>query len=450
MQEELAVRLLTSIAAGRLTLLLGAGLSVPAPSSVPGATRVAEQCAARHYRKIGEDLRPLDSLDPLGTLASQFYARNELTTYFLRQLVDWTPFKQRRPNKGHLAVADLICVSLVDWVATTNLDTLVEAGVEALGEFNWHSATTAAEAQLSQPLKPYVKLHGCCQREPTSTLWCTEQLEEPPWSDTLAAFSQWLRVQMTERDLVVVGFWSDWAYLNHALMSCLTAATPRTVIVVDPAEPEVLETKAPELWAWVQSHDVNFAHEQMSGDQFLAELTVTVGRNFVRQVLELGGSGDGSSTEFDLGSLGLHALAQETLYDLRRDLTGRSRAQPVRECEPDPSYEGIAHFLKALLARGGAFDGAEILLGDQRIRVVKGAGRMISSIRADFHAEGAVHPTPDLVVCVDATDDGGVPADIARGDFAEPTVVRAGTAGRWITQVEAENILGLVTINESD
>ena len=219
----------------------------------------------------------------------------------------------------------MICASLVDWVATTNLDALVEAGAEALGEVNCLAATTAGEAQVPQSLRPYIKLHGCCRREPANTLWCMEQLERPPWPHTVADFRDWLRVQMTERDLVVVGFWSDWAYLNQALTSCLTQANPQTLVLVDPAEPEVLAAKAPELWAWVQSLDVNFVHEQMSGDQFLSELTVMVGRNFVRQVLELGFAGDGVSTELDLESLGLHALDRATLYDLRRDLTGRSR-----------------------------------------------------------------------------------------------------------------------------
>ena len=448
MREELAVRLMSSIGAGRLTLLLGAGLSIPDPSSVPSAKRVAQQCAELHYRKTGEDLRDLDPVDPLGTLASEFYARNALTTIFIPQLVDWTPFRRPNPNDGHLAVADLICASLVDWVATTNFDTLVETGAQALGEVNCVPATTAAEAQRPQSLKPYVKLHGCCLRQPSNTLWCTEQLETPPWSHTVADFRDWLRVQMTERDLVLVGFWSDWAYLNQALTSCLTQANPRTIIVVDPAEPDLLKAKAPELWSWVQSSDVHFVHEQLSGDQFLLALTVRIGRNFVRQVFN--SAGDGVPTELDFESLGLHDLDRAALYDLRRDLTGRSRGQPVRESEPDPSYDGIAHFINALVTRGGVFDGAEIVLNGQRIRVIKGAGRMISRMRDEFQTEGFVHPTPDLVVCVGSTDDGGVPADIARGDFTEPTVVRSGTSGQWMTQLEAEKHLGLVGTHGPD
>ena len=124
--------------------------------------------------------------------------------------------------------------------------------------------------------------------------------------------------------------------------------------------------------------------------------------------------------------------------------------QPVREGEPNPSYEGIAHFISALLTRGATFDGAEIVLNGQRIRVIKGAGRMISRMREEFQTEGLVHPTPDLVVCVGSTDDGGVPADIARGDFMEPTVVRSGTSGQWVTRLEAENILGLADADEPD
>ena len=45
MTEGLAEQLLASLAAGRLVVFAGAGLSMAPPSNVPSATALAEQCA---------------------------------------------------------------------------------------------------------------------------------------------------------------------------------------------------------------------------------------------------------------------------------------------------------------------------------------------------------------------------------------------------------------------
>ncbi len=56
--------------------------------------------------------------------------------------------------------------------------------------------------------------------------------------------------RLPQRDVLIVGYWTDWDYLNRVLLSCLGNALPRAVVIVDPSSSEALEVKAPDLWAW--------------------------------------------------------------------------------------------------------------------------------------------------------------------------------------------------------
>ena len=438
MREEVAVRLLESIAADRLTILVGAGLSAASPSEVPTARDLAQTCAEKHYESTGQDLRTLDAADPLDALASYFHAHGTLESYFIRSLVDWSPFR-RYPNLGHMAVADMLCASLVDWVATTNLDDLIEVAAHQLGEADFRASIDVNQANIVRNHRTYLKLHGCCRLDEDRTLWCAAQLGEEPWQNRLDSFRNWLAVHLAERDLVIVGYWTDWDYLIQALLSCL-ATSPRSVVLVDRADEADLARKAPDLWRWAHADAILFFHEQMSGDTFLDELTTLCGRRFVLQVLAYGGGDAADQEDLDLPELDSNAL-----YNLRRDLTGVSRADAVRVPRPDESFEGVGAFLLKLLTLGGVFDEAEISVAGRRVRVVKGAGRTISSVRAGFGQEiTPVGPSADLVVCVGATDDGDVPVDIVRGVVGDSTVVRVSPAGTWVNETMAETILGMV------
>src|SRR2546429_9695500 len=99
-------RLLGSIEAGQLIFLCGAGLSIPPPSNLMSAARVARTC----YDKW----RPTESLpaalrEDIDRLAGHFHAQGTLKTVFISTLVPWDDLVGQ-PNEGHAAVADfLIC-----------------------------------------------------------------------------------------------------------------------------------------------------------------------------------------------------------------------------------------------------------------------------------------------------------------------------------------------------
>ena len=57
-----------------------------------------------------------------------------------------------------------------------------------------------------------------------------------------------MNLNLAGKHLVVVGFWSDWGYLNDVFATALTLRNAASVTVVNPGKREDLERKAPLLW----------------------------------------------------------------------------------------------------------------------------------------------------------------------------------------------------------
>ena len=156
------------------------------------------------------------------------------------------------PTAAHSAVADFLCCGALTFAATTNFDTHIEDAAFELGERDFRSALDGVEAaKLPDRHRPLLKLHGCHKRDSSNTLWAQSQIDPNGEIQTrLARSATWLTGQLVGRDLVILGFWTDWDYLNTVLSRALQDSTPRTVVVVDPAGPQALQQKAPELWHW--------------------------------------------------------------------------------------------------------------------------------------------------------------------------------------------------------
>ena len=97
---------LEAIAADRLVLIAGAGLSIPAPSSLPTAAAVAASCVATYKRLTGSDL-PTELHADVEALARRFREDGRFDSLFIQTLVPWSDF-QREPNHGHEAIADFL------------------------------------------------------------------------------------------------------------------------------------------------------------------------------------------------------------------------------------------------------------------------------------------------------------------------------------------------------
>ena len=186
-----------------------------------------------------------------------------------------------------------------------------------------------------------------------------------------------------------------------------------------------------------------FYHESTSGIDFLTQFRRRLAVQFCSQPIAAGRS----AYEEQTGSSGpddplLDHLSSEDLYDLRRDLTGVRRDEPVIVCHPDDSFEAVGHFLLMLLGQGAVLEGAHFLLSGERIRVIGCPGQALSRIKARFVGEIGPRPSPDYVVCVGALEDGGTPANVVRTAHAS-TVVRPQPEGTWLTLGDAISRLGL-------
>lgn len=123
-----------SEANGKLVLVLGAGCSFPAPTSVP----MAKKCSQDAYRKLLRDgvLVDGDCPDPndLSILADSVFAKRGRQS----ELVDRLPqdqFRRARANSGYLLVAALLRENVISSILTLNFDLAMEHALTELGAF---------------------------------------------------------------------------------------------------------------------------------------------------------------------------------------------------------------------------------------------------------------------------------------------------------------------------
>ena len=77
--------------------------------------------------------------------------------------------------------------------------------------------------------------------------------------------------RLAGKDLVVLGFWTDWGYLNEIIGTVLAGPGLASVTVVDLLDEAQLIAKAPELWATLNLCGT-FNRFQASGNDALMEL----------------------------------------------------------------------------------------------------------------------------------------------------------------------------------
>ncbi len=426
--------LLGSIAANRLVVICGAGLSMARPTCLPSAKALAAS-TARLYETITGDALDPRLHDDLEALAKFIWERGQLRTLFIQRLVDWAPFR-RKPNSGHSAIADLLLCSGIEAAVSTNYDTHIEDAAFDLGEGDFRIALDGAQAQTCPPTqRPLLKLHGCCQCDRDNTVWLKEQLGELVVSRRTALSRDWIRANLRQRDLIFVGFWSDWAYLNEVLeriVADLPPDEPRLAVLVDPDPWPSLVKKAPVLSEWAQNGAaITFRHAQEYAEVFLEELRVQISLQFVRTVLSAAGrtyEGLAGHPPARLRPPIAVSGGGDELYGLRRDLTGMGPRDAVRTLRPD-GLELIGAFLLALLLRGATVKGGILQYQGQSLRVFNGAGKLMSQVRARLEAPQHLTIPVDEIICVNAFPDPSPPNIVRPG--AGSTVVRPQAAATW-------------------
>ncbi|MBI1283801.1 MAG: hypothetical protein GC183_05640 [Thiobacillus sp.] len=428
---------LDSLLSDRLVLLAGAGLSMASPSSLPSAATLAASAKQKYGAMYGATRPPLPA--GIEDQAEFFFQRGELGTVYLRKLIDQHAFAGQ-PNDGHFAVADLLLVRAIQTAITTNVDTLIETAGQHLFGHVGSGIDRDHVAALPPDVSPLLKIHGC-RSDPDSMVWALGQLGVPPIADRIATSATWLNVRLLDRDLLIVGYWTDWDYLNEVLEATLGAVNPARVIVVDPSDGSTFETKAPNLYTLGQRASIAFQHVQASGADFLASLRCQFSKSFVRRVLHLGATEYISLFESDPDAAWTEPsdMDNTTLWQLRRDLEGCPPNDPAKEKNP-PNESLVGLTLLQLQACGAVPDGSYWLLNGRRVRVLRTANKLLHRVEAEFERETPPTVAPDIVIAVGAEAQ-ALPRNFARAE-TQPTIAR-GSSSRWLTRPEAVQELGL-------
>jgi len=430
--DELKERLLSSIAGDSLILLCGAGLSMAAPSNVSSAWHVAQHCSQAFRDNTGNDL-PESMQNDIEEMAEHFYGRDELKNVFLRQLIDWREFVSRPENVGHLAVADFLGANVVDLAVSTNVDMLIEQAAKHLGEEDFYPVVLENELNLDNSTHaPLLKIHGCANRSRYDTVWCKSQLENEPLKTRIEQLAAWLRGRLPNRDLLVIGFWTDWSYLNAILEAAVVSTEPRSVIVIDPSTKAKLKEKSPALSKWAIKN-TRFQHVRASGDEFLDELRRVVSCHFITKVWDKGREDYSSVFQTDppvIPTIDLNEFSSQQLYAIRRNLTGVPCISIVRHVLADNSHSLIGLLYLGILLNGGELSEFGLKWRGDLLRLLHTPNESLSRVRSRFSCEPPSPINASRTICVGAWDDGGVPQRIIeRG--VEQGIIRNKPSDVW-------------------
>ena len=409
------------------------------PSDIPSARAVAQSCFDKYQLVIDPDCDPALRCD-LEAFAEYFADSGTLKSVFIERLVPWEEFV-RPPNDGHAAIADFLIVRAAVAALSSNYDTLIERHASEYG-FDFRSSLDGDEANYHSTTQgPLLKFHGCSNRDRHSTIWAPSQLCDASVSQRLTTIKTWMAANLRAKDFLILGFWSDWAYLNQIVSSSLDDMEPHSVTLVDLASQEELERKAPELWAIATANNVNFDHVRESAADFLAELRHSFSTGYLRQVLHAGRA----TLEVETGVpcdatwFEMAELDNEALYDLRRDSEGIPNGRPATRHRPENAE--VVGFTHLLLKRAGAAQtNLGYMLNGQTIRVVNGAGTFLTSLQRKF-AEAPARPKADVTIAAGATDL-PVPGNIVRAGRVDD-IIRPEAAGVWLDLNRAREELGI-------
>jgi hypothetical protein len=438
MDEPTRIRLLEAIESNNLVLLCGAGLSVSAPSNLMSAVAVSRRCYDDDQAIAALPAAMRDNVDDL---AGHFHQAGSFESLFVNRLVPWNELTGR-PNAGHAAVGDLLLSGGAAFALSANFDAMIEQWCQSLKVFVRGALDGVEANRFAQISKPLLKFHGCMQRDLEKTLWTKLQLNEPEIEARIESCRVWMEQWLPDRHLLVVGFWTDWGYLNEVLGAAIDASTSASVTVVDPKTTAELAAWAPELWAAL-SGAPNFTHVQDSADDVLAELRLEYSRTWTRKFYHLGRA----MFEAEHGPctpalLDPNDMDVETIYDARRDAEGQAPDHAARK--PAPSQDALQAALSHLLIRraGAVRNGSWYTLNNRNVRIVNGAGRAVSEVREQFGHAPAI-AAPDIVVCAGA-EDLGVPANVVRtGSGTSIMGPPSGAGSVWLTFSEARQELAI-------
>jgi hypothetical protein len=252
-----------------------------------------------------------------------------------------------------------------------------------------------------------------------------------------------MAVHLPVKDLLIVGFWTDWGYLNEVLANAIELQGISSVTVVDPASDAELQEKAPLLWQRLANAGVPFTHLQASGAEALEELRTEFSKVWTRKFFRLGApffAAEGHA--FDPTAVDPAAWSCEDLYDLRRDAEGVPLDRAARQKEPAPEASTAA-FAHLLLTQAHAVrTGARYERAGRSVRIVHGGGQALETVRERYNEPPTV-PAADIVICAGATALNVPSTVISSGRGASIIRPARGSNSRWLTLDQARAELAI-------
>lgn len=437
LSTDLKTRLLGSIEVGNLVVICGAGLSIPTPSNLMTAAQVADRC----YEKWrATEVLPAPLRYDVEKLATHFYETHQFESVFIDHLVPWNELVGE-PNVGHAAVADMLICKAAVAALSGNFDPLIEQWAQRR-KIAMRGARDGVEAAAPAAYNPLLKFHGCFSIDPKTTIWTREQLNEPIVSQRIESCIQWMNLHLPGKHLLIVGFWTDWDYLNDTIERIAGANGISAITVVNMLPEAALQARAPNLWAQLKAASLLFHLVEASAEATLDELRLLFSEVWARKFFRLAKTALEAEGSPYPEEIEIATWESNDVYELRLDAEGLpyNRAAVLKEPAAEASVAALAHLL-LVNAKAGRRRAWYTHHG-QLIRVIHGAGQPISAIQEKYN-EPPAGDQPDIIICAGAFRLGTPGRIIASGSGSSVIRPRHGGLTRWLTFEEARMELAI-------
>lgn len=205
----------------QLTIYAGAGLSAADPTSLPGASRLAQ----RVWDALSSQI-PLDGVDPTDLIAvAGAVAAQPMGSDLLRQtILRVADFCGADFNYAHEVVALLLCEGAAT-VIETNYDDCIERAAHPE-----RPVVVRTSAEMLDALgAALLKAHGCATQPRTMIVTQAELDAVPSWAQTRVAS------QLRSSRVAFVGIGSPADYVRDSIQDLATEVGLDHVVVVDPS-----------------------------------------------------------------------------------------------------------------------------------------------------------------------------------------------------------------------
>src|SRR5688500_9875396 len=148
-----------SVGGGKLSLVVGAGCSIEAPTSVPPASA----CSTEVHRRLiadgvlgeGECLEPSD----LSALADSVFAKHGSQRHVVERFISQYDLKLASPNSGYLIAAAMLCEGAISSIVTLNFDLALSNALSQIGSNHAIGVVESPADLASQKARNVYYLH---------------------------------------------------------------------------------------------------------------------------------------------------------------------------------------------------------------------------------------------------------------------------------------------------